>query len=834
MQGPFYSTTTYLCNNEVELTDDILNLPGTIEENMSHYYLGYISDEQMPTFWHMGTLTLENGVMRGAIIHQNYGWGYLWHWGDSDGTNVALMRGALIYEDNGLKSNKVSTYSQHFINKCTIANANSENLFRIFFGLMPVKESELTPDGTSMRGYYAGHYNQFFYKNATLTAEQVDQFVNGTYTVTLTGIQIGGGSYSVSFTGTDFDEETRLCKITGISTTYDQEITLYVCISYATTYGMQAYLANNNTKYASRLAPFFAADIVGDGEDIPDQTVLLAPNNMSNKSFILAQANFDAAGTSIDSVQFLVGSPAYTGNLGLTAMGDYSYADGLTIEDFYQHRMVNGTDTITPNWWYATSGIVRDKYIIAGAANSMMAQVVCPLPLSDLLKITALSLNKIETATTSITAPSSFTCSQTYTTAYSVAMYDVDTTDSLGIRKSENYADIAAKLLNWQQPGNDITVDEFTADDIPEWEPPEPEDADSGGDNIIPYDFTNTPLSATNNFTTLYSLTTAQVADFGAKMWAKLGDDNFWHSVGVVFSNDFSINPADMMKYFIFLRYYPFDLSGVSSQTTTGIYIGRSTIPITMAAGIEYPRRIKRNIYTISGGTVDVKLPQYDTGDFFVSDPATQVIVHVPFCGSVQLAASEVYGKTLSLKFLVDLQTGAIMATLSVASNTQYIVATLAGTCGAEIQITANNNIEFLNRIAAVATGTVSTGATMATQGAKIAGAEGAAAGAVAGALTGTVSALAGLPPVTVHKQGATTGFTNYGGDNQAYITIQIVKHKNPDTYAQSIGYLSNKKARIGDLSGYTEMINPDLSGIAAHQDEIAEIYRILQAGFFA
>lgn len=390
-----------------------------------------------------------------------------------------------------------------------------------------------------------------------------------------------------------------------------------------------------------------------------------------------------------------------------------------------------------------------------------------------------------------------------------------------------------AQARDWQK---NINPDENTFDpaDIPEPTPGD-DSADSGGDNILPYDFVNTPLSAANNFTTLYALTTDQVSKFGAIMWASLSDDNFWHAVGVTFTNDFSINPADMMRYFVFLRYYPFDLSGVSSSYSYGIYIGRSTYPIQFPTGTAYPRRVLRNLYQIDGGEVIVSLPSpYDSDDFYTMDPCTQVQAHIPYCGRVQLPASEVYGKKLKLQYVVDLQTGAIQAIISVVSDSQYIIATLAGTCGASVQITANNNIEFLTRIATVATGGISEAGTMATQGAKIAGEEGAAAGAVLGALTGTVSALAGLPPVTVHSQGNTTGFANYGGDKQAYITVVTVKRSIPQSFAKSCGYVSNKQAKIGDLKGYTEMINPDLTGIAAHEDELAEIYRLLTTGFYA
>lgn len=721
MQGPFYTSTTTLCDGEVELTDDILNLPGTIEENMSHYYLGYISDEQMPTLWHMGTLTLENGVMRGSIIRQNYGWGYIWHWGDSDGTNVALMRGALIYENNGVKSNKVSTYSQHFVNKCAIANANSQNYFRIFFGLMPVKESELTPDGTSMRGYSAGHYNQFMTKDVSLTAEQIEQFINGTHTVTLTGIQMGGGSYSVSFTGTDFDEETRLCKITGIST-YDQEIILYICVEYMTTYGMQAFLADDSQKYTSRLAPFFAADIVGDGGNIPDQTVLLAPNNMSNKTYILAQANFDATGTTIDSVQFLVGTPAYNGNLGATAMGDYSWADGLTIADFYQHRMVNGTDTVVEKWWYATSGIVRDKYIVAGGTNSMMAQVVCPLPLSDLIKITALSLNKIETAITSANSPNSFTCSQTYTTAYSVAMYDVETTDSLGERKSENYADIAAELLNWQKPGNDITVDEFKADDIPEWLPPGPEPSDWGDDRYgtVPGLWLSSD-GITANFITPWVLKGSQVSNFGRFLWENLflpdPDDpsvinglwkNFLDAMGTYWQTG-SFDPASTLDFVVSLLYFPFDLTSNSADTSSKqLYFGTGVLGLTVSSSYN-TRKLSTYHGWIYGGGLNLADAEVKKSlgipDDFRGLANTSACIYLPFCGTYQVNWADIKDSDLTIFYAIDFTTGACTAyVISSKSGSETYVLNASGIIGFSVPLSATN----ANRLAASILGDLS------------------------------------------------------------------------------------------------------------------------------
>lgn len=394
-----------------------------------------------------------------------------------------------------------------------------------------------------------------------------------------------------------------------------------------------------------------------------------------------------------------------------------------------------------------------------------------------------------------------------------------------------DFEDIQEQLRPWQY--GDITDNEYTPEDLPPYEPPYDGER-FGGDNIRPFDFINTVLSASNNFVTLYALSSDFIQAFGQAMWADLGDPNFWHMVGVEFSNDFSINPADMMKYFISLRYYPIDLTPYSSYEG-GVYIGRATQAIEPGAAT-LPYRISQNVIHIDGGSVEVRMDHFNTDDFRVYDPNTQVTVYVPYCGNVQLAASEVYGSTLYLDYTLDMQTGSMKACISTSqSETSYnLIATLSGSIGADIQLTANNNIEFLQRIASVVTGTVTQTGSMAMQGAMAGGEVGAAVGAVAGALTGGVSSLASLPPVTVHKQGTAAGFANLGGANRAYITIQTGIYDVPNDFGKVHGWRCNIIRTIGSVSGFTVCSDVNTDGLTCTGDEAAEIKRILESGFYA
>lgn len=387
------------------------------------------------------------------------------------------------------------------------------------------------------------------------------------------------------------------------------------------------------------------------------------------------------------------------------------------------------------------------------------------------------------------------------------------------------------KLRPWQYDENEWEENDYTEDDLPPYDGGGgDDDTDSGGDDIRPSDWTNLRIGAANNFVTLYGMTAETVSDFGRKMWAQLADPEFWQMVGTAFTNDFSINPADMMRYFVSLRYFPFDVSDFAHTTASGIYIGRAATPIAPSVGVAYPLRLSNSTVQVSGGTLTIPRRYNDFRDY---EPCTTVQVHIPFCGSVEVPASEVMGHTMDLTYKIDLQTGAMLGVLCVSSNTYYVIATVAGTVGASIPITANNNIEFLQRIATLGGGLVGGGVSGALKGAMLGGEVGAVVGAVAGTVGGGVGALAGLPPVTVHKQGNASGFANLGGVPYAYATVQRSRFELPDNYGHTTGYACDFAATIGGLSGYTVCDNVDTSGLSCNSRERDEIKRLLESGVY-
>lgn len=783
--GNFYPTNVTITNQNLELTNYIQNIPVTSQSFSDAYWLGWINYDNLPSIYHLSKFELNSGIATfyDSTNPENYPVGYA---AGYETYAYPLQQQMIMLTNNGNNWNGITgitqsnQYATGYARLPNSLDVNCTNWNDIHIGI-----SGLASDGTDDALIYGFFQPTSPEITGSFTVQLIKSYGSLTYnarTVTLnyddfddTGIIEfidGGISHKIGFTAwyIMYLRDNTTSDSAG-NFTYPKPI-----IQIADTTGQQFVFGVMSNPYTTDTSYAIGAGNAGNGILI-DQTG--------------APSGYYCYNDNDDNLQYIGG---FVGSF------DVSQIDFNKTTVYFPDE----SNFIIVCYGYGTNAVLNRIYSV-----------------EDLRRTFAL--------TSRYTLDGS---SYRYENSANY-LYAHVTEENEFLGELIDGTHVSDGLRDWQIVGNTITDNDFDPQDIPPYEPEPVDDGpDSGGDESRPWDFVNTPLSATNNFVTLYALSTAQVSEFGAVMWAKLSDAAFWQSVGTVFLNDFSINPADMLKYFVSLRYFPFDLSNYSATYANGIYIGRSTYPIQIST---YPRRMARNLVEISGGSAQVILPApYNTQDFRNCDPNTQVSVYVPYCGIVELSAAEVYGKYLDLRYYADMQTGALAASLCVRSDTYYEIATLAGSCGAEVPITANNNIEFLQRIATVASSGLGGTISGATNGSQLGGTPGAVAGGALGAITGSAQAMMALPPVSVHKSGNATGYATLGCDNQAHITIQISKPAVPDSFAHTNGYISNKQARIGDLSGYTEMINPDTSGIDARADELEKIKAILQTGFYA
>ena len=845
----FYPEAYSLNGGEISLTADVLTLSDSIADNMLPYYIGYVSYENMPSHWKFNTAEIVNdNTVSVAAITQNYGWGFLYHWNDMDGSNIAMMRPCLIADVSGTKTDlSGTTYSHHFVNHGIIASANFANSFRLFFCYIAMPTEWLTDDNSCIYSKSPGRYCEALTQNINLSYEQIIDFLDNNGTIILNNLQYGTRSNSVTLHASDFNDETHTAMMVSSDT---PNYTVFIQLVNMYAYGQQAYVQGNNTITNSRFTPFFAMDIKGNGTTVSDQKALVCPNNLGYASGHYLNITFDNTGSDQQKMTAIGYSSNDYSKVGSSYIGNLKFLNGLTQQDFRQRG-----HNERAYYWYADGGIIRGRYIVSGG-NTLTCGVAVPMEIEDMRRIACFLMNKIETNVTGSAQVSDFTnASRGYTTDFSTALFDKATSDPLegGTRVYQNFVDIADKLCLWQYPYTDMSVDRFTEDLIPEYTPPGPEPEDderTSGSWRANSDLAN--FGNANGFVTQYVITGNQLQNLGHYLWSGFWDEDFIDSIMVSFLENFSLYPADILKYFVSIRKYPLDLNGATYNLgwASELYIGRGKKGIKLDASTNTIGVLPNFAHIIRTEWKEIPSNFHDFRDY---EPCCRVVIFVPFCGEVELTPSQAIGSEVRLEYCIDFSNGAVECAVVIRPaekpNDLYIVAVLTGSMGASIQLSASNLTQFLMNGTKAITGQVQsliqdvgTAVTMAA-GAMEAG-EGTSIdkGKYLGGLTSTagghvgdsLSSITGLVGTPVPKFGNNSGFSSF-----LVLTpnIQITYrwYEQPSNYGHAVGYACNKAVKIGDLTnkGFSVFRNVDLSGVPATQDELAAIEALLQSGVY-
>lgn len=790
IKNDFYQTaaTSY----GIETTAPFMSIPELIDKMGDQYLMGYVPSDEMGVFPEVD-ITNAGDVITMSRKPGNFGWGYC-VWGYNSGAGP----GTIYYNDNGtLVRSWGIDYDCTFINAAEMCRLNTRPGMSIYLSVASVNNNLI--DGNKMTqfadfvpGQVSGVYDGWL----DFTIDGYHDIIKNDAPFFDSDVTVIEEDKTVHLTlrPSDFDNDGQ--KFALISTEYD--FTLH-CRIVAFRMNQSKYYYDSTNIFDVNIMPFF---------QIPynDGKMILMPGNLDFTHINITYENGGITATRGNSSDYYNNKYIQNGD-NATIFGGFDFGE-LSVNDIdFTYALVHGS-----GWAFVRNYVF--VIVRGGIGSSAGFRVNAMYTPRDVYNYVRFFHKRTDTP------------SDSYNTADTVTVFDVTDAPTFDT-VSGTLSDIVTRLRPWQLPNVDISANDFTPEDIPT---PEPEDADSVGDDIRDTDFNVSVIGAGNNFVTLYAMSSDGVSDMGKKLWASLSDPTYWQTVGTVFSNDFSINPADMLKYFLSLRYFPFNLSDLPHLTSPGVFIGRASAPLSPSTGIPFPLRLRKSICQLDGGSLTIRRKYNDFRDF---EPCTTVQIHVPFCGTVDVPASEVVGKTLYLTYKIDLQTGAMLGVIAVQSNTYYVIATVAGSCGASIPITANNNIEFLQRIATVAGSGISGGISGGVKGASVGGEVGAVAGAIAGSVGGSVGALAGLPPVTVHKQGNASGFANLGGVPCAYVTIQRQRYSIPNNYGHTSGYACDVSETVGNLSGFAVCENVDTSGLSCNSTERAEIKRLLESGIY-
>lgn len=862
----FYHTDE-ITENGMILTEDIKSCADITQASGDYaypYYMGYLNFNEMPATTKIGKVFLDDSTHISFIEpeQRNHGWGFMTTLEDNGEPVGAIIyttsQNQIVYEP-AFYSGNPTIY--RFINEGMMANIAYANSVKLRGRGIVVPEADLDDNGTAY-GYPSDGVYTIFETIATTfgvipgtaMTSNLSAFLNNQVALNFGTTTVNGTTVNLEFYYSDFEADVPIAK-----KTFEINGTSYVLYFTISSYAFPCYAAykSGSNTYQLSVVPFIEySGYEGEG--------------IGEKMYSAAQVGF--------STDYLKIDIDYSYGCEINSM-TCSSVDGFRswyFGSFYvDGNEIYGTlDTTHPEecWWYRSGtsnnfpgagrmGIIRGRHITygeSGLSNIFRLYKMCDV--NDIYNHYML-FHKVDKQNY---LPAQTVPSNTYTTQYSTSLFNED--DSPGnVRVEEALSDrLLDKLRPWQRPNTDISEDEFNIDDMPDYEP-EDDEEDDGGDDI--FFNTNVPIGL-SAFITSYAMTPAMVSKVGTEVWTKVVHADTSDMIKNFFLFNSSFNPsqdkydliaANILDYFISLKYYPFDVKEATSggTLTSSIYVGTGTEAINLGSSGSVPLeayRLGQQVAILDGG--EVELPKGYTEitgiankieTFLDHEPHTTVSIYVPFCGTVQVPASVVMGSTLSLTYCVDLNTGGCMAVICKKGKKQFPIATVNGTCGFDIMLTGNNaqtvQANANNAIANFTIDAARTGVGMLTAG--IGGLVGAqsASGSIGGIINGAENLAFNSAKFAQNlpQMMATTPLTAGSSSTLSAILtpltayVQIRRHVAQTDKFDLVGYTLDKLSSVASANGmgFVQMLNPILDGLSCTQKEAEMIRQLLTQGIW-
>lgn len=306
---------------------------------------------------------------------------------------------------------------------------------------------------------------------------------------------------------------------------------------------------------------------------------------------------------------------------------------------------------------------------------------------------------------------------------------------------------------------------------------PNPPDT-GGGDSptVVP------PVGKASSLWSIYNPTMEQVNQFGSWLWSS----NFVEQLKKLFN--------DPMQAIIGLHkvYSPVQTSG---QGTIKCGYLDSQVPSKL---------VSEQYVTVDCGSVDM---QEYFGNVFDYPPYTEVSIYLPFIGIRQLDPSDVMRSTISVKYHVDVLTGACLAEVNVqrdaAGGTLY---TFSGDAAVRYPVSSGSYMGIVSGLIGVTTSIVS--------------------GNLLPALGGATRL-----HTNVDRSGSFTGNSGAMGSKVPYLIISRPQTAMAQNFETLSGYPSNTFTPLSACKGFTQVKYCHVENLNATDAEKQEIEQLLKEG---
>ena len=295
-------------------------------------------------------------------------------------------------------------------------------------------------------------------------------------------------------------------------------------------------------------------------------------------------------------------------------------------------------------------------------------------------------------------------------------------------------------------------------------------------------------LSGNAKLYTVHQMSTAQLNALGNYMWS----NDFISLIEHMFTN-----PADAVIGLHTLYY------GGSLPVGGAEQIKLGSIEATGVSG----QPVTNRYMNFSCGTVHVQSYYGNVEDY---EPYTKVQIFLPFIGFRDLNANEVMGGNVTVKYAIDVYTGACVAFITVLRDgVSQALYTFEGNCALTEPLTGADYSRVIS-------GLIGLGVGVATGGV------GAAIGAV-GMLTNK--------NIQYTRTGSFSANAGAMGVKVPYIIIRRPRAYDANFYNEFYGNPANNTVTLGSCSGFTRVKDVHVDHISCTDDERAEIVALLKKG---
>lgn len=301
--------------------------------------------------------------------------------------------------------------------------------------------------------------------------------------------------------------------------------------------------------------------------------------------------------------------------------------------------------------------------------------------------------------------------------------------------------------------------------------------------------------------------------------------------------NGLELFGSEPFQALVGLKYFPFDVSQIVN-TSGQNYIYFGSYKHDLNDPIAKVINLKQNAY-INAGTVTLT-PVQDSYRSF--EPYCGLSVYLPYIGWQKLRIADYWGKTVNVRYYVDIYTGSCIAAL-VANG--VFVDYFTGSIGIELPITGQMLSQYansaLNAVLGTAGGVVGGAASGAMAGSVIPGI-GTAAGAIAGAAIGAAGGLA-TGTFKMAQKGApkdhNTTKGNFTSSVGAYLPQYVIFRFDvhdliiPDLLTDLYGRPSSASGKVSSFSGFLQADTVKLNTTGMSEEDANAIAALLKEGIF-